>query len=85
MTRKAKIRDIKQFIPKDESNNLMMDKFYTYLLIILFLLKQISPESTRPKQFKKFLKDNNQIDKSRMGFPNNWEEKIEKFESFLNS
>lgn len=85
MTAKANIRNIEEFVPKDDENRPIIDKLYTYLLTILFLLKQISPESSRLEWFKKLLKSDNQIDKSKMWFPNDREKKIDEFLTFLNT
>jgi len=85
MTVKANIKNIKQFIPKDDKDSYQIDKFYAYLLVILFLLKQISPDSSRFESFKKFLKSDNQIDKARMWFPTDREKGIDEFLSFLDA
>jgi len=79
MTKKVNIKGFKSFFQKKDDGAYVIDSLYSYLLIIWFFLKKISPQSTSFDIFKKNLIQEIHLKKiviSNMGFPTDWEDDI---------
>lgn len=82
MTKKLGIRWFEEYFPQDNKWWYSIDRLYSYILVIAFLLKKISPDSNRFEEFKKFFNQEiklKKLDISRMWFINDWNKTINKF------
>lgn len=82
MTKKLSIKWFEKYFPVDQKWEHVIDKLYSYVLVIAYFLRKISPTSSCLWDFKKFIVQQvslKKIDVSRMWFPVDWEKKIDEF------
>jgi abortive infection bacteriophage resistance protein len=79
MVKKVNIQWHDSFFSRDTNGDIIIDKLYPYIVIIIILLKKISPDSSWLVTFSRFVEQfKRKIDISQMGFPSSREVDLKK-------
>jgi abortive infection bacteriophage resistance protein len=70
MTKKVNIKGGEDYFGTD------IDFLFSYLVVICYLLRIISPECSRFSKIEKFIDTHTSVNRSKMWFPDNWKDII---------